>query len=216
MRASTGSPYASSKDMRASTGSPFASSKDVRTSSAVSSDALEPGSYDDGNRNENDGEELAVCTPHEPSVNENRDFDRERSCIASSMPRRMTRVLVVDDVAMNRKVMLKLLRERSEECVEAVDGVDAVAKVRTSIEAGEKPYDMITMDYQMPNMDGPTATKIIREMGYTGVVVGVTGNVLPDDMRHFMEHGVDAVLGKPMDVSAFDDLVACRVVDCSF
>ena len=38
------------------------------------------------------------------------------------------------------------------------------------------PFDAILMDFIMPNMDGPTATRQLRTMGYTGVIFGVTGN----------------------------------------
>ena len=53
-------------------------------------------------------------------------------------------------------------------------------------------------------MDGPTATKKIRELAYTGVVIGLTGNAMPSDIAHFMEQGASAVLIKPIDMIEFD------------
>lgn len=65
---------------------------------------------------------------------------------------------------------------------------------------GECIYHAILMDFMMPNMDGPTATKQIRDMGYTGVIIGVTGNALPSDVLQFLTSGADRVLLKPMDM----------------
>ena len=49
-------------------------------------------------------------------------------------------------------------------------------------------------------MDGPTATKLLRESGYTGVVIGITGNVLPSDIDYFIANGANRVLLKPLDM----------------
>ena len=102
-------------------------------------------------------------------------------------------LLVVDDSALNRRMIIKLLGDHI--CDQAEDGVDAVAKYEERVNLsksvqtvsssnnvnedesskGSKVYDAILMDFMMPNMDGPTATEIIRGMGYTGPVIGITG-----------------------------------------
>jgi CheY-like chemotaxis protein len=63
------------------------------------------------------------------------------------------------------------------------------------------------MDYEMPVMNGPTATKALREAGCDVLIIGVTGNLLPEDVRYFRRHGADAVLGKPLDIQAFEQLL---------
>ena len=89
-------------------------------------------------------------------------------------------VLVVDDSRLSRKMLLKCLQSDKHVCTEAEDGVIAVAKVRERMDLIARgigrPYDAILMDFIMPNMDGPTATKAIRTLGFTGPIYGVTGN----------------------------------------
>jgi signal transduction histidine kinase len=89
-------------------------------------------------------------------------------------------LLVVDDSRLNRKMLLKCLRAEDHHCCEAGDGIEAIEMVKKKLDSlsrGEgKPFDAILMDFVMPNMDGPTATKEIRTLGYNGLIVGVTGN----------------------------------------
>ena len=54
-------------------------------------------------------------------------------------------------------------------------------------------------------MDGPTATQHIRALGYTGRVLGVTGNGMPSDKAHFRAHGADHILVKPLTYAHFAD-----------
>jgi signal transduction histidine kinase/CheY-like chemotaxis protein len=88
-------------------------------------------------------------------------------------------ILVVDDSRLNRKMLLRCLRADGHVCSEAADGLEAVMAVREKIDYANggqgRPFDVILMDFVMPNMDGPTATKEIRAMGYTAPIFGLTG-----------------------------------------
>ena len=118
------------------------------------------------------------------------------------------RILVVDDVSMNRKMLKRLLEKRFNFLAEATNGQQAVDMVRAALEEGAIfHYDVITMDYQMPVMDGVTATKIIRNMGFKGKIIAVTGNALEDDVLTFKASGADIVLMKPLDIKVFDEFL---------
>ena len=56
-------------------------------------------------------------------------------------------------------------------------------------------------------MNGPEACRAIREIGYTGFVLGVTGNLLPEDVGYFLDSGADAVLGKPFKYTDLEQLL---------
>ena len=58
----------------------------------------------------------------------------------------------------------------------------------------------------MPRLNGPGATKTLRQMGCRCAIIGVSGNVLPEDIKHFTDHGANAVLGKPLSLAALEDI----------
>ena len=103
-------------------------------------------------------------------------------------------VLIVDDSGPNRKMLSRLISSSFGKVSLAVDGLDALRFVR---ETHQKP-EIILMDYVMPNMDGPTATKELRALGYKGMIIGVTGNALPAEIDTFLDHGATCVLTKPL------------------
>lgn len=118
---------------------------------------------------------------------------------------RPLRILVVDDSDMNRKLLTRLLQNQGHQCDQAVDGVEAVNQVKQSI-ADSNPYDTILLDYEMPVMNGPTAAVEIRAMGGDAFIVGITGNILPDDVSYFKACGANAVLPKPFQMSDLEGL----------
>jgi len=70
------------------------------------------------------------------------------------------------------------------------------------------PYDIVFMDFTMPLMSGPEATAELRALGYKGLIVGITANVLPDDVKHFLSRGADSVIFKPLNTKTLDALMA--------
>mmetsp|Transcript_25549 Transcript_25549/g.37741 ORF Transcript_25549/g.37741 Transcript_25549/m.37741 type:complete len:917 (+) Transcript_25549:144-2894(+) len=134
--------------------------------------------------------------------------NRSERCLQSTSPLLKT-VLVVDDSAMCRKVVCRLLQGVGVTCLEAVDGEECISKV---IENSDT-IDAIVMDYEMPRMNGPTAAKILREKGYTIPIIGLTGNVLKADTAYFLEHGASAVMHKPVSLEQLMSVIGSATAE---
>jgi len=119
-------------------------------------------------------------------------------------------VLIVDDASSNRKMVRRVLDKQMFTVEEAEDGLVAVAKVTQRMERNESPYDVILMDFMMPNMDGPTATSAIRGMGYNGIIIGVTGNHLPQDVLRLTLSGTNAIISKPLDIDRLVSTISSK------
>ena len=110
------------------------------------------------------------------------------------------RILVADDIDVNRLIMGKILGSLGAECDTARDGQEAVDKFMAS----PSGYDLILMDVQMPNMDGYKATRAIRASGHpfamTVPIIAMTANAFVDDVRDAINSGMDAHIAKPVQV----------------
>lgn len=126
--------------------------------------------------------------------------DNSRHVSLNTGPRR---VLVVDDADSNRKLLMRILTAKGYLCVGACNGQEGVDAYQTMTQQGET-VDAVLMDFEMPVLDGPGATKKLRELGCQALIIGVTGNVLPADIDHFKSHGANTVLGKPLSLEAFE------------
>jgi CheY-like chemotaxis protein len=86
----------------------------------------------------------------------------------------------------------------------AVDGADAIRLVQTAA------FDVILMDVQMPNIDGMTATKTIRQLtlDVQPPIVGVTANAYASDREACMEAGMTYFLPKPLRLEALKELLS--------
>jgi signal transduction histidine kinase len=119
---------------------------------------------------------------------------------------RSRRILVAEDAESSRKMLIRLLERAGHTCVPAADGQEAVDAVKADMQRmkenpNNKPFDTIFMDFEMPILNGPDATKVIRQLGFTNTIVGVTGNLLAEDVEYFKSHGADDILGKPVSLA---------------
>jgi len=146
-------------------------------------------------------EYLESNTPSAPAAI---TITRSASVVSSSST---LRVLVVDDAALNRKMLRNLLRTRCDLIHEAGDGVEAVERVAEAL-LYRRAYHVVLMDNLMPNKCGPAAAAEMRAMGYKGMIVGVTGCASPHEVQLFQSHGADCVLQKPLQVDVVDQLLS--------
>jgi signal transduction histidine kinase/ActR/RegA family two-component response regulator len=109
------------------------------------------------------------------------------------------RLLLVEDVEVNREIVAALLEDTSIEMDCAEDGLQAVEK----FSADPKRYDIILMDVQMPVMDGYEATRRIRALdalkAKTVPIIALTANVFSEDRDKALNSGMDGHLGKPLN-----------------
>ena len=117
------------------------------------------------------------------------------------------RLLIVDDSKLNRKVMVKLMTALGHKCDEAHDGAVFVQVAQRELRHG-RTYDAVLLDNEMPIMRGRDAVRQVREMGYKGIVIGVTGNVTDEDVDDFVVQGADLVILKPLTVESFENAMA--------
>jgi PAS domain S-box-containing protein len=106
------------------------------------------------------------------------------------------RILLVDDNVVNRKVGERLLQRMGGSVTLAVNGVDALNRLRAAV------FDVVLMDCQMPEMDGYEATRQIRRgdaLNPHVPVIALTANALSGDRELCIAAGMNDYLTKPLD-----------------
>ncbi|WP_298934206.1 response regulator [uncultured Ramlibacter sp.] len=108
---------------------------------------------------------------------------------------RNARILLVEDNDINQIVASEILREAGCDVEIADNGRIAVEMVRA------RPYDIVLMDMQMPEMDGMEATAAIRKLDRHGAVpiIAMTANAMQQDRQRCLDAGMNDYISKPVD-----------------
>ena len=151
---------------------------------------------------------------------ENKDYIKTSGVIRFTFPR--ARILVVDDIATNLKVVEGLLAPYMAAVDTCLNGLQAIELVR------ENEYDIVFMDHMMPEMDGIETTAIIRlwekqkqENNGIGLtfgdarkninkqipIIALTANAVLGMREMFIENGFNDFISKPIDISKLDEML---------
>lgn len=113
-------------------------------------------------------------------------------------------VLLCDDDAINRRMAERMLKREKWDVITATDGDELLG----TWTAHKDVVTAIVTDIIMIRKDGIEAAGELRAAGYTGPLIAMTGNVLPDDLHRYLAAGFDGALAKPLRVADFADFTA--------
>ena len=106
-------------------------------------------------------------------------------------------ILLCEDNAMNRELIIKRLAKAGLKTAVAENGKDGVALVEQRMKNKMKPFDLILMDILMPVMNGLEASDAIRALNAGTPIIAVSPNCGPDDVKNYLAHGMSGCLNKP-------------------
>jgi two-component system, sensor histidine kinase and response regulator len=117
------------------------------------------------------------------------------------------RVLLAEDGIDNQRLITFILRKAGADVTIADNGRLALEQVKTA-DAQNRPFDVILMDMQMPEIDGYEATNRLRQAGYDRPIIALTAHAMKGDREQCLMAGCDDYAAKPINSSELVRLVA--------
>ena len=122
------------------------------------------------------------------------------------------RILVAEDNAVNQRITRALLEQRGHIVTVVSEGYEAIRELERS------DYDLVLMDVQMPQLDGLSATRLLRQRGLTLPIIALTACASLEDAERCLEAGMNGHLSKPIRredlIKALQTLAPAGKTDC--
>lgn len=150
------------------------------------------------NSTEGRGSHFWAKLPNTPT--QAQEVDSHQNNSFDDLPKKSSRILLVDDNMVNRQIGQKILEKLGHQVEVAENGVEAVGVFELGIKAKEPIFDLVLMDCQMPEMDGFQATTAIRAMNISVPIIALTANTSDEDKRKAIDCGMDDFLSKPFKI----------------
>jgi two-component system sensor histidine kinase/response regulator len=118
-------------------------------------------------------------------------------------------ILVAEDNLVNQRLVVRLLEKRGHRVTVAANGQEALDALT------KDSFDVVFMDVQMPEMDGLTATSILRERERGGerrqTVIALTAHAMKGDQDRCLAAGMDGYLTKPIRTQELDEVLSQQI-----
>ncbi|MEX0938219.1 MAG: response regulator [Pirellulales bacterium] len=117
------------------------------------------------------------------------------------------RILLAEDGPDNQRLISLLLAKAGAEVTVAENGRVAIDQAQAAAGRG-RPFDLILMDMQMPEMDGYAAASYLRRSGYPGPIIALTAHAMADDRQKCLDAGCDDYAPKPIQRDQLFQMIA--------
>jgi len=142
-----------------------------------------------------EGSKFIFTLPYSPAVElKNTKIQKEKNKPEGN------KILIVEDNAINRTLLSKILEKAGYNIVAASDGFEAI-----KIFQNENSFDLVLMDIQMPGIDGVETLKMMRDieketsLEKSVPIIAISAHVMPEDIEKFLNSGFMDYVGKPFN-----------------
>ena len=140
--------------------------------------------------------------PSTPMVNDIIETNESKASAPSSVEMSPTtlsaRILVAEDNVVNQRLIAFHLEKAGATVDLAMNGKEALAAIHEKGK-NDQPYDLLVTDMQMPEMDGYTLAKTLREEGWPLPIVALTAHAMAEDRQRCVDAGCNDYVSKPID-----------------
>ncbi len=161
-----------------------------------------------------EGEGTKVVIRHPVELPENAraavGVSTEQQYVDDQIDWRGKKIAVAEDHDINQMLILSMLTDLGVDAQLFENGAEAVKGIAEADDAGDG-FGLVLMDIQMPEMDGMSATRELRKMGYSAAklpIVAMTANAFKSDVQDCLEAGMQDHLAKPISVKLLTNILS--------